>query len=639
MTIYLKTGLLCGMILCVIHTTLFAQYRPEKINKRARALYMDAQAALDMQNLTQAIAYLKMAVKADSQYLDAWAQLASIAFKQKDYPEAVIDFQRVMAIDSTYDPRLYYAYAKSLAGMGKFAEAIAYMHRYLQIPGLGSDEITLGKSWLQHFEIGLQTALQHHPFAPQNLGDSINSADPEYFPSLTVDGQTLVFTRNLHNQNEDFYISTWDAADSQWHRAVNLGPPVNTPENEGTGHISQDGRILIYAACNQPGGLGSCDIVYSVRTAQGWSTPVNLGPNVNSRFWDSQPCLSPDNHDLYFVSNRPGGYGGSDIYVCHLQPDGSWSKPENLGPNINTPGDETSPFIHADNQTLYFASNGWPGIGDMDLFYSRRQPDGSWSKPVNLGYPINTIDHDGTLFVAADGKTAYFASDRFNGYGQLDLYAFTLYPEARPIPTLYVRGTVYDSLTHQPLSASIDLIDVATDSLITRIHSDIHGQYLVTLPIGKIYAFHVSHPGYLFYSDQFSLINQKAYRPYEINIPLQPIRLHARMVLKNIFFDFNKYDLKPESKPELDKLVQFLKDNPTLHITIKGYTDSVGTASFNLTLSQHRAEAVMQYLIAHGIQANRLKAVGYGEAQPVASNETEEGRALNRRVEFEITEQ
>ncbi|QOR76325.1 MAG: OmpA family protein [Thermoflavifilum sp.] len=639
MTIYLKTGLLCGMILCVIHATLLAQYRPEKINKRARALYMDAQAALDMQNLTQAIAYLKMAVKADSQYLDAWAQLASIAFKQKDYPEAVIDFQRVMAIDSTYDPRLYYAYAKSLAGMGKFAEAIAYMHRYLQIPGLGSDEIALGKSWLQHFEIGLQTALQHHPFAPQNLGDSINSADPEYFPSLTVDGQTLVFTRNLHNQNEDFYISTWDAADSQWHRAVNLGPPVNTPENEGTGHISQDGRILIYAACNQPGGLGSCDIVYSVRTAQGWSTPVNLGPNVNSRFWDSQPCLSPDNHDLYFVSNRPGGYGGSDIYVCHLQPDGSWSKPENLGPNINTPGDETSPFIHADNQTLYFASNGWPGIGDMDLFYSRRQPDGSWSKPVNLGYPINTIDHDGTLFVAADGKTAYFASDRFNGYGQLDLYAFTLYPEARPIPTLYVRGTVYDSLTHQPLSASIDLIDVATDSLITRIHSDIHGQYLVTLPIGKIYAFHVSHPGYLFYSDQFSLVNQKAYRPYEINIPLQPIRLHARMVLKNIFFDFNKYDLKPESKPELDKLVQFLKDNPTLHITIKGYTDSVGTASFNLTLSQHRAEAVMQYLIAHGIQANRLKAVGYGEAQPVASNETEEGRALNRRVEFEITEQ
>lgn len=638
MTIYLKPCMLWLTCLCCCSLPAFAQYQPEKINKKARALYLDAQSALDMQNLTQAIGYLKMAVRADSQFLDAWAQLASIALKQKDYQEAATDFQKVMSIDSNYEPRLYYAYAKSLAGLGKFAEAITYIHRYLQIPGLGSGETELGKTWLQHFEIGLETQLQHHPFAPRNLGDSINTSDPEYFPSLTVDGQILVFTRNLHNQNEDFYISTWDAADSQWHKAVNIGPPVNTPENEGTAHISQDGRILIYAACNQPDGLGSCDIVYSVKTPHGWSAPVNLGPNVNSRFWDSQPCLSPDNRDLYFVSNRPGGYGGSDIYVCHLQPDGSWSKPENLGPNINTAGDETSPFIHADNQTLYFASNGWPGIGDMDLFYARRQPDGSWSKPVNLGYPINTIDHDGTLFVAADGKTAYFASDRFNGFGQLDIYSFVLYPEARPIQTLYVRGKVYDSLSHQPLQAAIDLIDVETDSLITQIHSDANGHYLVTLPVGKVYAFHVSHPGYLFYSDQFSLVHQKAYQAYEINIPLQPIQLHARMILKNIFFDYNKYDLKPESKPELDKLVQLLKDNPSVHIAIRGYTDSIGSASFNLELSQHRADAVKQYLVAHGIAANRLIARGYGEAEPIASNATEAGRATNRRVEFEVIE-
>ncbi|MBX6380917.1 MAG: OmpA family protein [Thermoflavifilum aggregans] len=638
MTIYLKPCMLSGLFLCCLHLHVFAQYNPQKINKKARAYYLNAQSALDMQNFIQAVGYLKLAVKEDSNFLDAWAQLGSIALQQKQYEEAAGDFQQVMRIDSLYDPRLYYPYAKSLAGLGNFAEAITYIRRYLQIPNLGSGETESGNRWLQHFEIGLQTQLQHHPFEPHNLGDSINTSDPEYFPSLTVDGHILVFTRNLHNQNEDFYISTWDAADSQWHKAVNLGPPVNTPENEGTGHISQDGRILIYAACNQPGGFGSCDIVYSVKTAHGWSDPINLGPNVNSRFWDSQPCLSPDNHDLYFVSNRPGGYGGSDIYVCHLQPDGTWSKPENLGPHINTPGDETSPFIHADNQTLYFASNGWPGIGDMDIFYSRRQPDGSWGKPVNLGYPINTIDHDGTLFVAADGKTAYFASDRFNGFGQLDIYSFILYPEARPIQTLYVKGEVYDSLTHQPLSASIDLIDVETDSLITRIQSDVNGHYLVTLPVGKIYAFHVSHPGYLFYSDQFSLVNQKAYQPYEVNIPLQPIQLHARVVLKNIFFDFNKYDLKPESRPELDRLVQFLRDNPTLHIAIKGYTDSVGAASFNLVLSQHRAEAVMQYLIQHGIAASRLKAIGYGATQPVATNETEEGRALNRRVEFEIIE-
>lgn len=590
----------------------------------------------------ETIKHLQRAIGAAPGYLDAYVQLGSIYEKEKDYAEALTNFKQADEIDSVYFLPGYLLYAKAEAGMGRFSEALRHIDRFLTQPGLRESTRQEAVKWKAHFAFGLKSLAERIPFEPANLGDSINTPDPEYFPTLPIDRKTLIFTRNIQNRNEDFFISHL-LPDSAWSKAVPLPGDINSGYNEGGQTVSQDGRILIYTICNRPDGMGSCDVYYALRGDDStWGEPHNIGPPVNSPYWDSQPCLSPDNQELYFISNRPGGYGGSDIYVSRLQPDGRWGKPQNLGPDINTAGDESSPFIHADNRTLYFASDGWPGVGGVDLFYSRKRIDGAWGKPENLGYPINTIDHDGSLFVAADGKTAYFASDRSDSRGRLDIYRFVLYEAARPIRTLYVTGYVFDQETLARIGATLDLIDLATGKTLAQLPTNRDGSYLVTLPVGRNYAFNVSKPGYLFYSNHFSLVPDSITtddpgEAFHLDIGLEPIAVNAKVILKNVFYDFDQYSLKPESKTTLDKLVQLLKQNPTLKIQINGYTDSVGAEAHNLTLSRQRAQAVVDYLAANGIDKNRLKAKGYGASHPVASNETEEGRGLNRRTELEVT--
>jgi outer membrane protein OmpA-like peptidoglycan-associated protein len=332
----------------------------------------------------------------------------------------------------------------------------------------------------------------------------------------------------------------------------------------------------------------------------------------------------------------PGGYGGSDLYVSHLQPNGKWSTPENMGREINTSGDEQCPFIHADNQTLYFTSNGLLGYGEADIFYIRKGPAGVWSKPMNLGYPINTIAQEGTLFIGADGKTAYYSSDRPDGKGGLDIYSFELREDVRPYKTLWVKGQVFDNKTKKGLPSAVELIDLATKMPLSKVQTDEQGNYLVTLPLGKDYAFNVNRKGYLFYSDNFLLSQRVSDSTYEKNIPLQPIEVNASVVLNNIFFDVNKFELKPESQVELDKLIQLLNDNPTLKIEISGHTDNQGKPADNLALSNNRAKAVVTYLAGKGIATARLTSKGYGETKPVADNKTEDGRAKNRRTEMKV---
>jgi outer membrane protein OmpA-like peptidoglycan-associated protein len=411
---------------------------------------------------------------------------------------------------------------------------------------------------------------------------------------------------------------------------------INTPQNEGAQNISQDGNWLVFTACNRQEGFGSCDLYISYVTNEGWSEALNLGNKINTEHWESQPCLSPDKRNLYFTSRRPDGFGGSDLYVSHLLPNGRWSEPENLGAGINTAGDESSPFIHADNQTLYFTSTGLPGYGEEDIFLVRKQADGSWSEPQNLGYPINTISHEGTLFIAADAQTAYYASDRSDSRGGLDIYSFNMRPEMRPAKTLWIKGQVFDKKTTRGLPSSVELIDLETRKPISKVQTDETGNYLITLPVGKDYAFNVNRKGYLFYSDNYSLKGKTSDSTYEKNIPLQPIEANAAIVLRNIFFDFAQFELKPESHPELDKLVQLMQDNPSIRIQVEGHTDSIGKAGDNLKLSENRAKSVVQYLTSKGIAASRLLPKGFGAARPLASNETEEGRALNRRTEVRV---
>jgi outer membrane protein OmpA-like peptidoglycan-associated protein len=406
--------------------------------------------------------------------------------------------------------------------------------------------------------------------------------------------------------------------------------------NEGAQNISQDGKWLIFTGCNFPDGAGSCDLYFSYLGKDGWSEPQNLGYPINTAAWESAPSLSPDKRDLYFTSNRLGGFGGSDLYVSHLQPNGHWSNPENLGPAINTAGDEGSPFIHADNHSLYFTSNGHLGYGGDDLYLSRKDSTGKWGNAINLGYPINSIENEGSLIVAADGQTAYYASDRSDSRGGLDIYSFQLRKDIRPTRTLWVKGRVYDKKTGEGLPSAVELTDIETGEIMNLLRTDKEGNYLVTLPVGRNYAFNVNRKGYLFYSDHFALSSSQPDSTYQKDIPLQPIEANASIVLKNIFFETGEYQLKPESATELDQVVRLLMDNPSLKIEISGHTDNIGQDKDNLSLSLNRARSVVNYFIEKGIAANRLTYKGYGAQKPIAGNDTEEGRSQNRRTELKI---
>jgi outer membrane protein OmpA-like peptidoglycan-associated protein len=438
----------------------------------------------------------------------------------------------------------------------------------------------------------------------------------------------------VNGTNEDFFRSR--RINDQWETSVPVEGEVNTAQNEAAQNISQDGQWLVFTGCNHQDGFGSCDIYISYLGKEGWTEGVNLGGWINSDQWESQPCLSPDKRDLYFASRRQGGLGGIDIYVSHIQDNGKWGEPENLGPGINTSGDEQCPFIHADNQTLYFTSNYWQGYGDEDLFYVKKGPNGDWSKPVNLGYPINTINREATLFIDASGKTAYYASDRSDSKGGMDIYSFELREDLRPNKTLWIKGQVFDKKTTKGLPSAVELIDLSSNRTISKVQTDEKGNYLITLPVGKDYVFNVNRKGYLFYSDNFFLSQHDPDSIYEKNIPLQPIEANATIVLKNIFFDVNKFDLKPESQIELDKVVQLMNDNPSLKIQIAGHTDNAGKPADNLTLSNNRAKTVVSYLINKRISPQRLSYKGFGETKPVADNNNAENRAKNRRTELKV---
>jgi len=632
-----------GCLLLFVSTGLIAQppsYNPDKVGKKAMDLYEKAIEVAREENYRQAIAFLQKAITIDKRFEDAYLSLGGLYGQLKNYDSAVIYYESAKAIDSSYFQEYNLPYSINLAGKGEFEKALNAVNSFLDIDDLNEKSIKAGEYRKKCYSFAIEyeetNGASSYKFEPHNLGDSVNSQVSEYFPTLTLDGKTLVFTRRVKGWDEDFFESKKN--DDHWGPATVLTGNINTNMNEGAQNISQDGQWLIFTGCNFPDGLGSCDLYISYLTKEGWSKPENFGNRINTEFWDAAPSLSPDKRDLYFSSARPGGYGGKDLYVSHRTAGGRWSEPENLGPTINTAGDEVNPFIHADNQTLYFTSNGHPGYGGDDLFLSRKCEKGKWETPENLGYPINTIENEGSMVIAADGKTAYYASDRSDSRGGFDLYSFELRKDIRPFKTLWVKGRVYDAKTTKGLPSAVELTDLETHQTISKVQTDETGNYLITLPVGKDYAFTVNRRGYLFYSDNFSL-KEGSDSAFNIDIGLQPIEPNATIVLKNIFFDLNEYNLKDESEVELDKVVQLLKENPTLKIQINGHTDNIGKAKDNLVLSENRAKEVVKYLTDAGISAQRLTYKGFGATQPIADNATEVGRAKNRRTELKVISQ
>ena len=590
---------------------------------------------------------LLKAIEKDANFIEPHVLLAQIYKSGKQIPQAIEEYQKAIGINPKFDMTNFFFLAELEMSIGKYGDAQKDYQQFLKKPHINPNMGDITDKQLINCAFAIDALKHPVPFEPKNMGEAINSPLDEYFPAVTADDQIFLFTRNNRTQSvplqEDFLVSR--KVDGNWAPAKLLAG-VNTPGNEGAPGISPDGQLLFFVACEigpgdyGPGrkGYGSCDIFYSQRIGTKWTQPYNIGKGINTSAWETQPSFSSDGKTLYFVSNAPGGLGDADIWYSVLRDDGSWGMPVNMGRNINTPGREESVYIHPDGKTLYFGSNGHPGMGGLDLYVSRKNEAGEWSKPLNLGYPINTYADENSILINGSGELAYFASARAGGYGALDLYQFNLYEAARPGKITYMKGKVYDARSKQPLGAHFELIDLATSK--STMSSDANsgdGEFLVVLPVEKNYALNVSHPGYLFYSENFSLKDiTDISKPYVMDVPLQPIDTGSIVELKNVFFETAKFDLKPESKIELDKLVNFLTQNKTLRIELHGHTDNVGDKKSNQLLSQNRAKTVYEYLITHNIDAKRLAYRGFGDTKPKVKNDSDANRAINRRTEFKV---
>lgn len=610
-------------------------------NKKALEAFEQARVHYDYGRNDQAISTLEKALKFDEKFVDAYILRGYLYLDKEEYDKCIADFKKVIEVE----PKMtiaYYNIAQAEIRAGRYEDAVNHLNKFLSFDDNSPIAIKKAENLLESAKFTQHALANPVPFNPINLGENINTKDSEYWPTISADNQTLIITRRELKQivqgtkieREDFYIAK-RMENGEWGEARNVGPPINTSGNEGALALSPDGQFVFFVACEREDGKGSCDIYIAQKSGDLWKKPLNLGSPVNSYAWDSSPSFSSDGKTLYFSSARGGGSKKNmDIYETVF--DGSrWSKPVPVE-GINTEADELSPFIHPDGSTIYFASSGFPGMGGLDLFYSRKDADGKWSTPVNMGYPINTNGNEQGLVVNANGDLAYIASQREGGFGGQDIYTFELYEEARPKKVTYAKGRVYDVSNGDPLKAMFELIDIETHEVVVRSSSDEKdGSFLVCLPINKEYALNVSKEGYAFYSESFSL-TEYANEAYQINVPMQPLMSGSKVVLKNVFFETNKYDLKPSSQAELNKLVNFLKNNPTTNIQIGGHTDNVGNKEDNRVLSENRARAVFQYLIDNGIVETRLSYKGYGDTQPIATNDTAEGRQQNRRTEFEI---
>ena len=613
-------------------------YKPEKVNKKAIKVY---EAAYDLAvegDYEKSLNKLDEALAIEPKYVEAYLSRAGIYGDIKNYTASVTDFSKAFSLDSIFSSTYLLPYSISLAGIGNFELALEKVNAFLNTEKLNSQSIKSGNYRKRTYEFALEYKRNHpaedYKFNPINLGDGINTNYLEYYPSLTIDGKKMIFTRRVNN-DEDFYES--ENINGVWSKATPAKGKINTNLNEGAQSISQDGQWLIFTGCNYPEGQGSCDLYISFKTKSGsWTEAENIGAIVNTDLWESAPSLSPDKKDLYFSSNRFNGYGGKDIWVTHRNNLGKWTVPENLGPTINTSGDETCPFIHPDNQTLYFNSNGLPGYGMADLFLTRKGADNKWTTPLNLGYPINTIDDEGSLIVASDGYTSYYASDRKNKNSGLDIYSFILPKELSAKKTLWINGNVFDAKSKLGLPSMATLTCLGNANFSTQIQTDEDGNFLITLPVGYEYSLNINRKGYLFYSDHFSLPENTTDSFFKLNVPLQPIEAGASIVLKNVFFGNNETKLQPESEAELNKIIALLNENPNMKVQISGHTDNVGKKEANQLLSLNRAKSVVNYLIGKGITMNRLLPKGFGDTKPVASNDTDEGKSLNRRTEINV---
>lgn len=631
-------------ILFIFSFSSFGQTNYATTSKKAIKLYEEAQLLLRQRKITDAVEILKEAVAKDNDFIEAHLQLAFSYELLRNINGQQYHLEQIIRIDpnSSKYKNVYYSLGKVYFNQGKYEQSGDLLTK-LEGFGIDNDRI---KSEVADLNENIQFAVENIKtpldIHPQPLSETLNTFPLQYFPVLTADENTIIYTARegiSFHDDENIVISNKDEH-GNWQQPISISPNINSQFNEGTCTISADGRVLIFTNCEGRQSIGSCDLYISYRTGDEWSVPKNLGRNINSMSWDSQPALSADGRKLFFVSNRAGGKGKRDIWMSQKDEENNWKKAVNLGDVINTAEDEVSPFIHVNGTSLFFASHGFPGFGGFDIYKSEKLED-DWTQPENLGYPINTFEDQVSLFVSTDGKNGYYSFER-KGQGnqtQSLLYGFEFPPNSiLENASIYLTGNVYDNETKKPLDATIELYDLGSEKPIAIFTSDpVTGKYFSILNANAKIALYVDREGYLFESKTFD-INDEGGKSISRDIYLKPIKKGNSARLDNIFFEVNSAMLTSESVTELNKLIRFLILNPAMKIEICGHTDNQGTEEYNMNLSENRAKAVYDFLINHQINSNSITYKGFGESRPITENNDEESMRMNRRIEFVISE-
>ncbi len=625
--------------------TVQSQYKElPKRTKKAMKYLDEAVELFQRRNSYEAAIYLNKALKYDSLLAGAW-MLKGDLFQQDKRPELALSaYQKAVTIDSLSFPQMYFTMGNLAYNQGNYALSSRYFTKYLQQAELDSMAMMGVQRALQQSQLAMQLVDNPMNIRMQNMGDNFNSPEDEYINFSNAEENRLVITRKSNREvsqqnqplfEERFFVSTLD--DSSWIKPELMDIPWLNGYNVGGMSMSADGRSMLFTGCYWPTGQGSCDLYYSNRLGNQWMEPRSFNRQINTSGWESQPVISADGRTIYFSSKRSGGRGGADLWKTVYQSGKGWMSPVNLGDSINTEGDEMAPFIHGDGQTLYFSSNGHPGLGGFDLFVAHLDSTGKWGKVTNLGVPLNSPANDLNVFVGLQGRQGWISSDRTGGRGGMDVWNFDMPTELAPQPVLLLAGTVIDSLTHRPLKAELEITGLSDGIQQQMIYSDsLTGEFLVVLNPDIPYLFNISKKGYLFYSQAFLPEDHVTEKPIEKTYALAPIVPGASLNLYHVNFNFNSDTLLPTSFAELKKLSALLTENPQIKVDIVGHTDSIGVEDFNKMLSEKRAVSVRNYLLNQGISSKRMNAYGVGDSQPIATNETEAGRALNRRTEIII---
>lgn len=572
--------------------------------------------------------------------------------RNSDFAKARSCFSKVIETCPGYNPYVHYYLGEIAYSCEDFDGTIYHLGLFLKdVDKIKTDaDYERAVNLLDYARFYQEMIKNPVPFQPR-LVEGISTIENEYLAILSPDNQLAMFTREkkiLPDRNslvqksgykEKFMYSMRDF-EGRFPEGTEMPEPFNIYDNEGGATLTADNNTLYYTVCQRDEGSGylNCDIWYSMYTNGFWNEIRNAGARINTAdAWESQPAISSDGNTLYFVSDRKGGYGGYDIYRATKSVDGKWGAAVNLGPMINTSGNEKSPFIHADGKTLYFSSDGWMGLGGYDIFMTKKQEDGSFSKPKNLGYPINSPGDEVGFFVSTDGTTGFFGSNKIRDVGGWDLYAFDLYDKARPEKVLFIKGTIKDESSFEPVKARVELKNMETQR-VNEVPVDSNtGNYVAIAPFTSDYVMTIKKEGYVYESKYIAQTDTQFRKPIQVDMEVKPIELNKSYRINDIFFEFSSYTLTPESKAVLDQLIEFLELNQMLSIEIRGHTDAIGNDADNLILSENRAKSVYDYLIQNKIAASRLTYKGFGESMPVATNDTEEGRANNRRTCFVIT--